>query len=38
MECEVPFSPEAVLSELYSLESIVQSVQAGDWARCGWPA
>lgn len=32
MEHEVPFDPAAVLHELYSLESIVTSVQAGDWA------
>ncbi len=33
MEQEVPFDPEALLGELYSLESIVHSVQAGEWAR-----
>ncbi|GAB4823708.1 hypothetical protein N2152v2_010754 [Parachlorella kessleri] len=35
MEQEVPFDPEALLGELYSLESIVHSVQAGEWASSG---
>lgn len=33
MEQEVPFDPEAVLHELYALESIVASVAAGNWDR-----
>jgi len=33
LEQEVPFDAEALLGELYSLESVVQSVQAGEWAR-----
>ena len=34
MERELPFEPAALLAELYSLESIVQSVLSGDWQRC----
>ncbi|KAK9803277.1 hypothetical protein WJX72_005560 [[Myrmecia] bisecta] len=33
MDEEVPFEPTQVLQELYSLDHIVQSVQAGTWAR-----
>ena len=36
MEAEVPFDAEAMLHELYSLESIVSAVVAGDWARWAW--
>ncbi|KAL4440084.1 hypothetical protein ABPG75_003085 [Micractinium tetrahymenae] len=32
MQQEVPFQPEAVLHELYSLDQLVQSIAAGSWA------
>lgn len=35
MQHEVPFEPEAVLHELYSLEQIVSSIAAGSWAGGG---
>lgn len=35
MQREVPFEPEAVLHELYSLEQIVSSIAAGSWAGGG---
>lgn len=33
MEEEVPFEAERVLQELYSLDAVVQGVQAGTWER-----
>ncbi len=35
MQHEVPFEPESVLHELYSLEQIVSSIAAGSWAGSG---
>ena len=35
MRREVPFQPESVLHELYSLEQIVSSIAAGSWAAGG---
>ncbi|KAL4438683.1 hypothetical protein ABPG77_006287 [Micractinium sp. CCAP 211/92] len=32
MQQEMPFQPEAVLHELYSLDQLVQSIAAGSWA------
>ncbi|CAD7698844.1 unnamed protein product, partial [Ostreobium quekettii] len=34
LELEFPFGANELLQELYSLDSIVQSVQAGTWERC----
>lgn len=35
MEEEVPFEAQQVLQELYSLDAVVQGVQAGNWERWG---
>ena len=33
MEEEVPFEAQQVLQELYSLDAVVQGIQAGNWER-----
>ena len=33
MEEEVPFEAQQVLQDLYSLDAVVQGIQAGNWER-----